>query len=316
VVLGGWEAFCRAFPALEQRQPRLHYIEPDPDLLWRLKPLEEGPQATNELGLRDTTYRPDADVKLLLLGDSVSYGDGEPVLTRCFPWLLERELEAATPGRTWELINAGVIGWSTFQEARWLELHGLALRPRAVVLQFCLNDVFERYTSVAAYGGQATFFGIDTREGTRGLHGWLVRASRGYERLALAWQRRARRRAAYQAELLCQPELPPELESAWTETEADLERLLGVCRANGLPLLVVIAPYAFQLDDPAGLDRPQRRLEAWCRRQGVAFCDLLPALAAAPRQPPLFFDANHFAPAGQAVVAGALREPVRRLAGE
>ena len=72
ILLVSVEGLCRIFPSAGPTS-RISYIEPDPELIWRLKPLAGGPQATNELGLRDTAYRADADVKILLLGDSISY---------------------------------------------------------------------------------------------------------------------------------------------------------------------------------------------------------------------------------------------------
>ena len=49
-------------------------VEFDPDLIWRLKPRLSGILATNELGFRDSSYKPNSDYKILLLGDSVSWG--------------------------------------------------------------------------------------------------------------------------------------------------------------------------------------------------------------------------------------------------
>ncbi len=115
------------------------FVEPDPDLIWRLKPQAAGPLATNELGLRDTPYRAGADVKILLLGDSVSWGNGIQDVGRIYPTLLERKLNQDHGRRSFEVINASVPGYSTFQELGYLELYGLALEPDALVVQFCLK---------------------------------------------------------------------------------------------------------------------------------------------------------------------------------
>ena len=50
------------------------FVIPDRELGWRLNPYREGSLATNELGLRDTPYNAGADIKILLLGDSLSWG--------------------------------------------------------------------------------------------------------------------------------------------------------------------------------------------------------------------------------------------------
>jgi lysophospholipase L1-like esterase len=309
VSLGlAWEGVCRALPAPKAKTRQLSYLQADPDLLWRLTPLKDGPQATNSLGLRDTAYDSKADVKVLLLGDSIAYGDGEPVVKLCFPQLLEEILRRRDSTRSFEVINAGVPGYSTFQQTRYLELHGLELKPDAVVLQFCLNDVFERYTTVASYGGGQDFFGIDTRRSIGGLHGWLIRTSRGYERLASWRQAKAKSKALYTATELAKDTLSPELEEAWTQTLGDLERLRDVCKARGLPLLIAITPYAFQVDDPSGTRQPQDRLMAWSLEHGVPCLDMLGTFVEATSRGdgPLFFDENHFAPRGQVAATNAL----------
>ena len=180
VVLALVEVGFRLFAPRPEMPPEM-FVEPDPDLIWRLKPMSAGVYRTNQLGLRDTEFRADADVKVLLLGDSVSWADGLRDLRQGYAYLLERRLESLDPGRKYEVINTGVPGWSTFQQLRYFELHGLGFEPDLVVLQFCLNDVVERYTSVAEYGGDGEFLGIDTRQTVSGIYGWLLRNSRAFE---------------------------------------------------------------------------------------------------------------------------------------
>ncbi len=309
------EGLCRVFPPAERGGTRGGYVVPDPLLLWRLKPAAEGPLATNELGLRDGPYRADADLKVLLLGDSVAWGDGIAAREACFPQLLERELAAADPGRTYEVINAGVPGWATFQQARYLERFGLALGPDLVVLQFCLNDVTARYQALAEYGGDATFLGIDTRAAVPGLHGVLLRGSRAYETLARFLQRRARAREEYEVEKLLQDSWSPVLEEAWERTLGELEEVVRLARARAVPLLVVLVPYRLQLQAPDRLRQPQDRLLAFLAARGVPAVDLLPRLAPSTPGEALFRDPSHFTEAGHARTAELLLAPVRQALG-
>jgi hypothetical protein len=87
---------------------RAGFVEPDPDLIWRLKPRLSGTLATNQLGFRDTTYKANVDYKILLLGDSVSWGNGVR-MEQSYPFLLERTLNLDYPGKTFEVINTGVL---------------------------------------------------------------------------------------------------------------------------------------------------------------------------------------------------------------
>jgi len=282
----------------------------DPDLIWRLKPHSEGPLATNELGFRDGPFQAEADRRLLLLGDSVAWGDLLKTTEQAFPHQVERELSRRT-GMTVELINAAVPGYSTFQELRYLRREGLDLAPELVILQFCLNDVVERYTGLAEYGGRRFYLGVDTRRSIHGVFGWLLRWSRIFEEMTRLASGITRDREALQVTRMARPEPSPELEKAWELALTELEGIRTTTAEAGLPLALVITPYRFQLEDPAATGQPQRRLVRFARERGIPALDLLPAFHEHHRtrpEAPLFFDANHFSQFGHRCAAGALTE--------
>jgi len=291
-------------------------VVPDPELIWKLRPASSGPLATNELGLRDTAYRAGADVKLLLLVDSVSWGDGIDDLRHVYPFLLEQKLAFWDRSRSYEIVNASVPGYSTFQQLRYLERDGLALEPDAVILQFALNDVVERYRALAQYGGNNFFLGVDTREAVRGVYGTLLRRSRAFEAAARWMQAGARRQEEYRVRNLARDDIGPQLERAWERTIEELDGVRRVCEEHGLPLLLLIAPFRFQVEDPAALRQPQDRLIAWAQGAAVARVDVLAYLARASFPPAAAFnDASHFSELGHGFVAELLFLPVRRLVG-
>jgi lysophospholipase L1-like esterase len=279
------------------------YVEPDPDLIWRLKPGAEF--QTNTLGFRDRERNQAADTTVLLLGDSVSWGDGIPTPERVYPQLLEEVL--AQSGAVVEVLNTAVPGYSTFQQLRFLERDGFALEPDVVLLQFCLNDVFERYLTVFEYGGDNVFLGIDTREAVSGFLGWGVRHSRAIEALARWTRAQARDRQAYDVRKLASDELSPALEAAWDTTMSELDAVRVACYERGVPLVLMIAPYRFQLAQPGATRQPQDRLMAFARQHELPAVDLLVDFAAAQQSPEeLFNDDNHFAPMGHVLAARRL----------
>ncbi|MCP4656660.1 MAG: hypothetical protein GY856_14705 [bacterium] len=317
LLAAGAELWFRLHPHEDAYRTHTGFVEPDPDLIWRLKPQSAGPLATNELGLRDTPYRADADVKILLLGDSVSWGNGIHDVRRIYPTLLEQKLSQGYGPRSFEVINAAVPGYSTFQELRYLELYGLALEPDAVVVQFCLNDVGERYEALAQYGGNNYFLGVDTREAVRGLQGTLIRNSRAYEAVVRALQGQARGREEYRARNLARDQLSPAQERAWQQMLRELDGIRRLAAEHDLPLLVLIAPFRFQIEEP-GRRQPQDRLLELARGHGPPTIDVLgeleelsPGLAAAA-----FNDETHFSELGHALTAELLLDPVARLVGD
>ena len=220
-------------------------------------------------------------------------------------------LRAAARPSIHEVINASVPGYSTFQQAAYLELHGDDLHPDLVVLQFCLNDVVERYQALAEYGGESMFLGVDTRAGVSGMYGVLLRNSRAFERIARLVQRVGRRRAEYEVRDLAQDELAPEYEKAWRRTLGEIDAIREWTDAREVPLLLVITPYRFQLENPDDLRQPQDLLVEYGRAHGIAVIDLLPEFARIADGASLYEDENHFSPIGHEMTARVLLPAVR-----
>jgi hypothetical protein len=187
-----------------------------------------------------------------------------------------------------------------------------------VILQFCLNDVVERYHAVAEYGGDNFFLGIDTRGGVPGLKGILVRHSRACELFLRYLQKRGRQQEAYEVEAMARDTLTPEMQQAWELAISETESIRKLTQQHGIPLLLVIAPYRFQLADPLSFSQPQAKLTAYASSRNVPVVDLLPGFAAIGRKgslggAELFLDANHFSMFGHDSAAQLLVAPVKEM---
>ena len=303
LLLGTIELGFRLVPGPPPDVTLEPFVVPDPDLLWRLRPAARGPLATNELGLRDAPYRAQAEAKVLVLGDSVAWGDGIDEVTRTFPYLLERRLAARDPSRTFEVVNAAVPGYTPEQEATYLELHGLALEPDAVVVQFTLNDVIARPPWLGRWRG---------REMLHDAYRVLVQRSRAFAAVARAMQRRARQQETEQVRRLLEPQWSRDTERGWQRMLAELDRIRSLAAAREIPVVLLAAPYRSQLDDPAGRRHPQDRLAEYARADGLRYVDVLPELAALPREASArcFHDESHFSHLGHDLVADMLVDPV------
>lgn len=315
IFFAGIETGFRAVRTPDQDRARAGYVVEDRDLIWRLKPQTEGPLITNRLGLRDGPYNENADLKILALGDSVTWGEAIHNQQQLYTSLLEDMLQEKYPDIAVEVINAGVPGYSTFQERLYLELYGLDLQPDLVVLQFCLNDVTEPYHTLAALGGDNRFLGIDTRQAAKGAFGWLLRHSVAFEWTVKKVQRLLRKREEYNVVSLCREPLSVELSEAWERAFAELDRVVALTSAQGIPFVLLGAPYQFQTVYPDQTGQPQRRLMDYAGSRGTDFLDLLPYFAASAKEDPqpLFFDANHFTPRGHRITADVLSEKISLL---
>jgi len=123
--------------------------EKDPQLFWKLRPnvrtrTHEQPKnfgwRTNSQGFRaDREFsrtKPSGLIRVVCLGDSVPFGWGVE-REQAFPHLLEQQL--ASDGKSYEVINAGVPGYSSYQGRQYLP-QLLAYKPDVLVVYLGIND--------------------------------------------------------------------------------------------------------------------------------------------------------------------------------
>ena len=122
----------------------LEVYSPDPKVYWRLKPNQDcytkigrKPVHINSHGTRGGEFqipKPQKTVRILCLGDSVTFGWGLSE-DETYAKILERQLQAEIKdGRKIEVINAGVNAWSYPQLSIYLREYGLRFEPDYVVL--------------------------------------------------------------------------------------------------------------------------------------------------------------------------------------
>ena len=320
-VLASAEVLLRlaGFAPTPAAQAPGHYdpFQSDSDLIWSLKPAWSGfelngaPVSVNALGLRgpEVIAAPAAlDKRILFLGDSVVFGHG---LGEGFTISsqLEKQLNLRQAAGHTQVLNAGVPGYSTFQSEMYYRLRGRDLQPDLVLLGFCFNDVTERYTSVATYGGRRIFMkNVDTSAGMS----WPQRLWRKLAvRQALVTMRRgaARRGENYRVERLWTDATAEHIQQAWQLVFDEIDQLVKVVDDSGAEFLVVIFPYSVQLLSNGPGDGPQRVLAQHLEARGIPFLDVLDALKQGGEPPELYFvDDNHFSTTGSTVVASQIAE--------
>ena len=97
----------------------------------------------NSLGLRDNEILPkkEDEFRILLLGDSFVQGHGVEA-EKTFGKVLEQKLNKKQDGK-YQVINAGVFGYSPLLEYLYLKERGLDLKPDLIILGFDLTDFWE-----------------------------------------------------------------------------------------------------------------------------------------------------------------------------
>ncbi len=80
--------------------------------------------------------------RIMVLGDSITFGMTGFKQTEIYPKLLEGLLNSNGRGMHYEVINAAVYGYSNSQEILYLKRYGLEYNPDLVIIGFCVNDLY------------------------------------------------------------------------------------------------------------------------------------------------------------------------------
>jgi lysophospholipase L1-like esterase len=275
----------------------------------------------NELGMRDHPLAPKGErLRLLMLGDSLAfYGDD---IDDTWVGRLEHELAQPPLERDVDVLNAGVRGYTHYQQLLYLRRDGIALEPDLVGVGFVLNDlhdfltVFEVVDGVIV--GNRHGFSDDAVAAVSNPVYQALRRSR-----FLVWLRRELA-TAIDSVLMTSAEgysfdYRPDFLTAWQpepwqKIEAQFEEMQDLAQAHDFRLFVVAFPFADQYV-PAYLERdrayvlyPQRRLAEICQRLQIPLLDLYPVLDADRH---LLDDKIHLTPEGRGVVARQVAELLR-----
>jgi len=310
----------------------------DRELCWKLRPDAVEPWGDitvtiNSRGLRGPVVpyeRRSGTPRVLYLGDSVTFGYNVARWEDTFPFVVGRTL-ASELGTDVETINTGVGGYSPWQESAYLRREGIRYAPDAVVVDFVLNDVTEKFT-LTRFGG----YGLGrqlTQSYYSPLDHVLARSGLGYH-LRWVWNRIVSRRVHASSPrihaihygpldvkaLIRNPDAPY-LSGAWEITFEHLDSIFAFCNERHVPALLVVFPFAKQLADPDSTSGPQRRVVAHAEARGVPCVDLLPELADYARAhglttDDLFLDQDHLSVEGHKVVAELLAPRIRALIGD
>ena len=277
--------------------------------------------------------------RVLALGDSFTFGYGVEE-EQAWPRVLEGLLRHGDPqGAAVEVLNLGVGGYGTWQEALWLEEMAPRTKPDLAVVGFYVGNDPSDNARAAAQSGQdgvqrgAPSGGFDAERAKRWLgsrlHLYSFVSTRADELLV----RLGLRQLVYPFEMeILRAREPAEVAQAWRRTQQAFTRLAAVARGAGVPVIVAIIPMKHQVSDavwrrllvhygddaaPADWDRerPQRQLAYMLGAEGLDAVDLLEGLrvAGAEGQDLYWPRDQHWNVRGHAAAARVIAEKIGPL---
>lgn len=296
----------------------------------------------NELGLRGpapSPNKPPGVVRIALVGDSVTYGSGveaDQVLSAA----LQRRFDQS--GHRVEIVNAGVRGFTTYNEVRWLRDRILALEPDLVVLQTCMNDIanpawhWNKKSSVELVPPVEAF--PDPAQRTIPVPEWSFLSSplsysmlfttgymiylKGQQRtleIDIGVTQNGRFWPTYitaEADSTLLP-LTDYTSQEWGWLRAQLDLAHSVSASRGIPLLLLVVPLAYELEAGYPL-QPEAGFMRYCNEKGLRCLNLRETFKGrradelfimnSGKHLPTLPDVWHLSPAGHAAAADALYE--------
>ena len=243
---------------------------------------------TNSLGLRNREIvRKKEDVfRILFLGDSLVWL-GDTSSGKLYTEVVEENLNNLLDDKNIEVVNAGIPGYTTYQELEFLNVYGLDMQPDLVILGFVFNDVYK-------YLHRTTEEKILAHEPEVSLHrfnvhifpGILFRNSYLAHEVMYAFQKIPHKLGLspyYSFEH--RPGFYLAWKShGWTETEMLIGKMYQQLSDKDIPLIIVIFPVSDQVDDEyLNRDRdyvlyPQSRIKAIGEKYDIPYLDLTDAL--------------------------------------
>ena len=228
----------------------------------------------NSHGLRGreiAAAAPPGTVRLLMVGDSFTYGEGvedDEAFSRKLEEILNGTLTKERGGLRYETINAGVSGYNTHDEYVYLKNRWIDFNPDMVVIVFYLNDAYD----------DSKFFSLITGAGAgASLEG--AKASRSPSR-AVEWvtNRLNRLKVAKQVKSIYQKQFSgtPTIEGYdWNDSRRALGEAKALTGRHGAGLALVIFPELYELTEKYPFKNIHDRVREAAEELGIPVLDLL-----------------------------------------
>ena len=237
----------------------------------------------NTHGLRgpETTYKkPPGTYRILNLGDSIAMGWGVPE-EKTYGHQLEALLnEQRKENLHYEVINAGVPGWSLDNELAYLQAEGLKYEPDLILLDMTIANDINGKSALLAGNDSALFRWLSDH-----TYLWPFLQSQA------SWAK-ARAQGRDRVDTIDPPTNPAKYfpldpqSDRWTErwnSVLEINRLGG---EKNIPVVLILFPLEFQVLDKSFPTAPQDIFLAKAAHAGIPALDLLPAYQRACQEKP------------------------------
>ena len=296
------------------------------------------PFSYNKWGMREVEFpvkKPEGQIRILALGDSITFGYGLPY-EMAWPKLLESRLAETYEDKNIFCINTAGVGATTHQQMDFYKKLGRQFGASVVIVGFTTNDV--RLKHVMRDVKEVGLGGTISKSVK-----WRYQLRRSYlfSLIDLAFTEGVKRYVlpAFGKDWIsAYPYLLSSLgatsfsEQAWKDTLDSVKLLKEMTDEDGVKLVIAAFPYQFQIsddprDNPYKVDKDQftidpiNKLKKFSEKEGIYFVDLqapftdlrAEMLEEKREWNPLFVDFAHPNEMGQKLAASVIFESLAKL---
>jgi hypothetical protein len=250
---------------------RRTYTMPWPERMFRIqRSWRQFPYSRNTFGLRDKEPSPikaPGTYRILVLGDSFTFGVGVPQDEDTWVRILQRRLNLTGYRERMELLNAGIRGSVTEDWLRMTQRIWDEFRPDAVLIVYFLTDGIPRQ--------YALWHRIEAVDNAN-RRNWLYRVSYAFRFLKDQYE--SRRVPRQYLEGFIESYLGNEQQTMqWRESQATLLRIRDYARQRYADVGFVIFPVLTQLNNNYPLQAVCDSIQAFAEGNGMLTKNLLPA---------------------------------------
>lgn len=282
------------------------------------------PIIINKYGHHDDFFplkKRNKELRILNIGDSITMGH-EVTKDETYSNYLELILsnELFDTYTLIQSINAGVQGYSTFQELEMLK-RNLIFKPDIVTLGFCLNDVTEPFAVDKRLGGTGLDYHNVTQAPNRFLS-YLLNET-GYGRLIQKVRIKyldatdEKLVEIYDVKKMLKNPNAPNYRKQWNLILNELQNFYSLCKTKNIPIILIIFPFTFQFEDNSML-WAQNKLIMHARQNNVEILDVFTIFnnleeIQQKNYKKYFIDFDHLTPEGHYLVAKHLSYKIKKI---
>lgn len=308
----------RSLPVVMSRDEVLKkaWFEPHPYLVYVFKPdhsfvmdaYRSGRFTTNKFGYRSTLShdvrsvdKPPGTIRIAAIGGSTTMGVNDD--DEVWPFILGERLQEEMPGARIEVLNAGVMGYTSLENLLDLSLRIIDFHCDVYIIYSGINDLLPQ-APASIYRSDYSHFRRTLYENLSPgalLPAWLLRSQAVQAVLRAGGVPESRNLLDNtRTEIFRREARLPDKERAGADREMrrvvirNLASMIGVIRAQQ-PEAVIILSSLFDLRGMNAVDDLNRDIEALAGREGVVFVD---AAHEIPRREEMAYDYGHFTSEG------------------